>query len=596
MGNIATHSLGLVTKFTQLRKGSAKMTLRIKKDANGQKYIETTKTGYALVHDPILNKGSSFTQEELDTLSLRGIVAPNQAPLEQVVEKCFGILNAKSTPLEKHIYLRSLQDRNETLYYALVCKYPVEIMPLIYTPTVGEACQKFSEIYRRPRGLFIRYEDRDRLDEVFAHEQFDDTEIIVVTDGGRILGLGDQGAGGMGIPIGKLSLYTGCAGIAPQKTLPILLDVGTDNEELLNNPLYIGSRHKRISEEQYFEFVDIFVKAVMKHFPNVMLQWEDFAQPHALNILNKYRDQLCTFNDDIQGTAAIVVGALLAATKAAKSPITEQKVVVVGAGSAGVGISNLIIQAMVDAGMTEQQAYDQVYLVDRFGLLTDRLENKDFQIPFVKSADQVSAWKVADPNNITLLETVKHTKATMILGVCAQGGIFSEAVIKQMAENCEHPIVFPISNPTDKAEAKPVDVQKWTDGKAIIGTGSPFPDLIVDGKSRRVDQVNNSYIFPAMGLAVTAVGAKRVTDHMFLTAAQALAEISPSCKDPKANLLPPLTEIRAVSKHVAFAVAREAVQAGLSGYAKDLSDAQIMALIDDTMWEPVYLPYKYVAS
>ena len=568
------------------------MGINIKKDSNGNKYIATNKRGYNLIHDPLLNKGSSFTLDEIDELKLRGIVAPHHTHLDEVVDKIYNVLQNKSSNLERHIYLRGLQDRNETLFYAVLCKHPVEIMPLVYTPYVGEACEKFSEIYRRPRGLFIRYEDRDHLDEILDHHYFDDTEVIVVTDGGRILGLGDQGAGGMGIPIGKLSLYTACAGVAPEKTLPILLDVGTDNEALLNDPLYIGSRHKRIAEDEYEAFVEQFVTAIKKRFPNVLLQWEDFAQNHALKLLNKYKDQLCTFNDDIQGTAAIVTGALLSATNAAELPISKQNVVVVGAGSAGVGISNLIVKAMEDEGLSHQEALNNIFLVDRFGLLTDNLENKDFQQPFVKSISNLKHWQYQDEHNISLLETVTNAKATMILGVCAQGGIFTEAVIKQMAKNCQHPIVFPISNPNKKAEAKPEDVQNWTKGKAIIGTGSPFPDLMVNGKPRRVDQVNNCYIFPGLGLGIIAVKAKRVTDHMFLTAAQALAELSPAKKDKTANLLPSLSNIRGISRHVAIAVAKEAVTLKLTPY-ENLSEKEIEKMVDKATWIPEYLPYKY---
>ena len=338
----------------------------------------------------------------------------------------------------------------------------------------------------------------------------------------------------------------------------------------------------------------MFINAIKKRFPNVLLQWEDFAQNHALKLLNKYRDDLCTFNDDIQGTAAIVTGALLSATHAAEAPISKQKVVVVGAGSAGCGISNLIVKAMEDEGLTREEALNNVYLVDRFGLLTDNLENLDFQEPFVKPFNSLKGWEVSNKNNISLLETVTYAKATMILGVCAQGGIFSEEIIKQMVKNCNHPIVFPISNPNKKAEADPADVYKWTDGKAIIGTGSPFPPLTVNGNPRRVDQVNNCYIFPGLGLGILAIGATRVTDHMFLTAAQALAELSPAKEDKTANLLQPLTNIRPISRHVAIAVAKEAYESGLTPH-KNLSGTDIEKMVDDATWVPEYLPYRYKA-
>ncbi|MDC0534673.1 NAD-dependent malic enzyme [Francisellaceae bacterium] len=568
------------------------MSRVVKADSNGNKYIETNKRAHSLLQDPLLNKGSSFSLEELDAFKLRGIVAPHQAELDDVVEKTYQVMNEKNTNLERHIYLRALQDRNETLFYALLVKYPVELMPLVYTPYVGEACEKFSEIYRRPRGFFVRYEDRNRLDEILDHHYFDDTKVICVTDGGRILGLGDQGAGGMGIPIGKLSLYTSCAGIAPERTLPILLDVGTNNEDLLNDPLYIGSRHKRISEEEYTQFVDTFITAIKKRFPGVLLQWEDFAQNHALKLLNKYKDEICSFNDDIQGTAAVVTGSLLSAIHSAEIPISQQKVIMVGAGSAGVGISNLLVKAMQREGLTKEQAFASIFLVDRFGLITDNIESLDFQQPFSRPSSEVAGWDIADKHNITLLEAVKHSKATMIVGVSAQGRIFTEEVIKQLAANCEHPIIFPISNPNKKSEADPADVHKWTNGKAVIGTGSPFPPVMVNGKQKRVDQVNNCYIFPGLGLGISAIRAKKVTDDMFLTAGTALAQLSPATNDKEANFLQPLTNIRAISRHVAIAVAKEAVHSGLTDNS-ELSDQEIEQIIDNEIWEPVYLPLKY---
>ena len=565
--------------------------MHVKQDYAGNTYLEVHKKGFELIHDPLLNKGSSFSKDEIDALQLRGIVPPHQSTLEETVEKIYGVLNQKPDNLEKHIYLRALQDRNETLFYALIKKYTKEIMPLVYTPVVGKACQEFSHIYRRPRGLFIRYEDREYLTEILANSYFDETAVIVVSDGERILGLGDQGAGGMGIPIGKLSLYTACAGIAPQKTLPVLLDVGTDNQELLDDPLYIGSRHKRIRGREYDNFVDQFVEAIKKRFPAALLQWEDFAQPNALKLLNRYRDQLCTFNDDIQGTAAIVLSALLAAVADSDTPLASQQVVVVGAGSAGVGISNLIVKAMVNEGMQSQQAHEQIYLVDRHGLITDCTENKDFQQPFAKPVASLEGWTINDQNNITLDETVQGAQATMLIGVCAQGGIFTREVIEQMKEYTEHPIVFPLSNPTDKAEANPHDVLEWTSGKARVGTGSPFPPYTGHGLNRNIDQVNNAYIFPGMGLGSIAVKAAQVTDTMFLTAAQTVAALAPAQEEKGGNLLPELTQIRQISRTIAIAVGKEAVKEGVT--PEPWSDKEVVELIDQTIWEPVYLPYRY---
>lgn len=568
-----------------------KMKIDIKKDDKGQKYVELEVYGYDLINNPLLNKGRSFSHEERVNFKLRGIVPPSNFPLEEIVDKNFQVILDKSTDLERHIYLRSLQDRNETLFYALLNKYIEKIMPLVYTPTVGLACQHFGQIYRRPRGVFISHPNRDAIDEILDHDYFDGTEVIVVSDGERILGLGDQGAGGMGIPIGKLSLYTGCAGIAPNKTLPIILDVGTDNEQLLNDPLYIGWRHKRIRGAEYDEFIDKFVTAVKKRFPKVLLQWEDFAQPNALKLLNRYKNELCTFNDDIQGTASIVVGALLAATIASGVPLSKQKIIVVGAGSAGVGIANLILDAMVDDGITREDAYKAFFMVDRYGLITDNIDSLDFQKPFSRKSSDVANWSVANSQNITLLETVINSGATMLIGVSAQGGIFTRDVIKALAKNTEHPIVFPLSNPTEKCEANPHDVLDWSDAKAIVGTGTAYSPYETVNGPKRIDQVNNSYIFPGLGLGVLAIGATRVTDRMFLIAAKALAAISPVNHDKNGNLLPPLSEVRNVSRDIAIAVAEEAIREGLTGYGSDLNRVEIEQIIDDYIWEPVYLPY-----
>ncbi len=571
------------------------MKIEIKKDETGSKYVELDIEGYDIINNPVLNKGRSFTPDERAALHLKGIVPPAYLPLSEVVDKNYQIVLNSPNDLERHIFLRNLQDRNETLFYAMLAKFTEEIMPLVYTPVVGQACQKFGQIYRRARGVFISYLNKDYMDSILDHHNFDDVEVIVVSDGERILGLGDQGAGGMGIPIGKLSLYTGCAGIAPQKTLPIILDAGTDNETLLNDPLYLGWRHKRVRGAEYDDFVEKFVTAVKKRFPKVLLQWEDFAQNNALKILNKYRNELCTFNDDIQGTASIVVGALLSANKASGLSLSQQKIVVVGAGSAGVGISNLIVDALVDSGVSREDAHKSFFLVDRYGLITDNIDSLDFQKPFSRQASDVSSWDIVDNKNITLLETIRNAKATMLIGVCAQGGIFTQEIITAMADNCERPIVFPLSNPTEKAEANPHDVLNWTNGKAIVGTGTAFPLYDTGNGLRRIDQVNNSYIFPGLGLGVLVVKARQVTDKMFLVASKALAELSPAAKDPHGNLLPPLRDVGKVSRHIAFAVAREAINAGLTDY-ENLSDYDLNELINDYVWEPVYLPYRKKAE
>lgn len=567
------------------------MKLDIKIDENGQHFVELDINGYELVNNSILNKGRSFTAEERNDFKLHGIVPSAYFSLDEIVEKNYQIIMNIADDLDKHIFLRNLQDRNETLFYALLNKYIEDIMPLVYTPTVGKACQQFAHIYRKPRGIFISYPNKDRIDSMLEHIQLDDTDIIVVSDGERILGLGDQGAGGMGISIGKLALYTACAGVPPHKTLPIVLDVGTNNESLLNDPLYLGWRHERIREEEYDAFIELFISAIRKRFPHVLLHWEDFAQNNALKLLNKYKDHLCTFNDDIQGTASVVVGSLLSACNASGLDLTKQKIIVVGAGSAGVGISNLILDAMIESGVTKEMAYNSFYLVDRFGLITDNIDCLDFQNPFSRSGSEVALWSVRDKNNIGLLETVINSKATMIIGVCAQGGIFSEDVIKALAANCDRPIVFPLSNPTEKAEANPHDVLNWTSGKAIVGTGTAFPKYMTKNGLRRIDQVNNSYIFPGIGLGALVVRASRITNRMFLIAAKELAKFAAPLAKNSDNFLPPLTEVRKIARNIAFAIAKEAVQSGLTNY-KELSDEQINHLLDTYIWEPTYLPYK----
>lgn len=566
------------------------MKYTLKEDKAGNKYVEVNLLGYDLINNPMYNKGYGFSDEEKTTFKLHGLLPTGYFSLEERAKKVYKTLQEKPTPLEKHIFLRGLQDRNEVMFYRIIRDNIEELLPLVYTPVVGEACQRFSEIYRKPRGLYISYPEQDKIKEMLSNANFEGAEVIVVTDGERILGLGDQGAGGMGIPIGKLSLYTAIAGIAPYKTLPIILDVGTDNESLLTNPEYVGWQHKRVRGEDYDKFVDKFVTAVKEKFPHILLQFEDFAQPNALKLLTRYRDQLCTFNDDIQGTAAIAVGAILSAIKASGVELNAHKVVLCGAGSAGVGIANLIKDCLVEHGASTETAIGQIFLVDRHGLITDKVDSLDFQKPFIKNIPD--SWGVLDKSNITLLETIKNAKATILIGVSAQAGIFTAEIIAEMAKNTKHPIIFPLSNPDSKAEATPEQILKASNGMALVGTGTAFPNIMRNGKSMRVDQVNNCYIFPALGLGILAVKSKRVTDKMFLMAAIALSELSPARTDPMANLLPDLTKLELVAKHIAFAVARVAVDSGLSAIGDKLTDAEIKDLIEKYYWVPEYLPYK----
>lgn len=567
------------------------MDYRFVSDENAFSRVDVSLSGYALITHSLLNKGMHFSEEERRDFDLHGLLPPGETTIEEQTLRAYKALQSKATTLGKYTYLRELQDSNETLFHYLVSQHLEECMPIIYTPGVGDGCMYFSHIYRRPRGLFISYPCREYIDEMLAHPRFNETEVIVVSDGERILGLGDQGAGGMGIPIGKLCLYTACAGIHPRTTLPILLDTGTNNPDLINDPLYIGWRHERIRGSEYDEFIDMFVKAVKKRFPNVLLQWEDFAKNNAAPLLERYRDQLCTFNDDIQGTAAVATGTLLAAINVAKTQLKDQRVVILGAGSAGTGISELIIQAMKEEGLSSEEAHSRFYLIDRKGLITsDSTHLLPFQEPFAQKLSAIAEWKLEEPGQISFKDVIKNAKPTLLIGVSGQGGAFTEEIIREMATHVDRPIIFPLSNPTSKSEATPEDLLKWTDGKAIIGTGSPFGTVNKNGKNFRIDQTNNSYIFPGMGLGLLAVKARRVTDGMFMAAARALADASPSKTDPEANLLPLLSKIREISFKVALAVAQTAVKEGHS----DCPVEKIEHEIRKNMWTPDYLPYKKV--
>lgn len=559
-------------------------------DKKGNAYLEVAVSEFSLVGNPVLNKGMGFTEEERAAFDLYGLVPPRVATLEEQSDRSYESFSNKQTDLEKYLYLRDLQDSNETLFYHLLMRHVEEMMPIVYTPVVGLGCQRFSHIYRRPRGLFLAYPYRQYLDKILANPRFDKVKTIVVTDGERILGLGDQGAGGMGIPIGKLALYSALAGVHPATTLPITLDVGTNNPELINDPLYIGWKNERIRGEAYDQFIDQFVQAIKKRFPRVLLQWEDFAQQNAGRILEKYRHDLCTFNDDIQGTAAIATGTLLAATQVTGMKLRELKVAIVGAGSAGCGISNLIMQAMMEDGLSEQEARSRFYLIDRNGLLVEGMPDlKSFQEKFAQSKNNIADWKLTSSSQINLKDVIANARPHLLIGVSGQPGIFTEEIVRTMAKHTPKPVIFPLSNPTSRSEAVPEDLLKWTNGAAIIGTGSPFPNIMRNGKSFRIDQTNNAYIFPGMGLGLIAVHATQVTDKMFMLAAKALANCSPAKKDLSANLLPSFKDIRAVSFDVAFAVAKEAVHAGL---ADKYTDDEIAQRIRDKMWVPSYLPYR----
>jgi malate dehydrogenase (oxaloacetate-decarboxylating) len=559
-------------------------------EAEAQDIMEVPLTGQLLLDRSLLNKGTAFTPSERRELGLLGLLPPHHETLDQQVTRAYEALHDKPTDLERHIYLRQLQDSNATLFYRLLLDHLAELMPVIYTPTVGLACERYSHIIRRPRGLFIAYPERNDIDTILENAASPQVEVIVVTDGERILGLGDQGAGGMGIPIGKLALYTACGGIHPGTTLPILLDPGTNNRERLDDPLYIGWRHERVTGDEYDAFVDAFVQAVKRKFPGVLLQWEDFAQRNATRLLERYRDQLCTFNDDIQGTAAVTTGALLAAVVVTGRRLPEHTVAILGAGSAGCGIAEQLVAAMVEEGLPEPEARARFFLIDRNGLLHDGMDGLlPFQRKLAQPRDRVNGWRPAVDKPIGLLEVIDHAHPTILIGASGQPHTFTEDAIRAMARHTDRPIVFPLSNPTSRVEAAPADLIAWTDGRALVATGSPFDDVEHGGRRYPIAQCNNSYVFPGIGLGVSAVRARRVSDAMFMAAARALADTAPACRDPAGALLPPLSDSRPVARTIAIAVAEAARRDGL---ADPSATGDIEAMVDAKVWHPRYLTMR----
>jgi malate dehydrogenase (oxaloacetate-decarboxylating) len=552
--------------------------------------IRTRLSGYDLLNDPRLNKGTAFTEQERDAFALHGLLPPHIGTLDDQLLRRKKAFEAQPTPFAKYSYMRDLQDSNETLFYALITHNIEELLPIVYTPTVGEGCQRFSEIWRKPRGLFISYPNKHRIDQMLSDPRYDGIRCIVVSDGERILGLGDQGAGGMGIPIGKMALYTALAGVHPEHCLPILLDVGTNNKDRLNDPLYIGWLHERVRGQDYDDFVEAFVSAVKRRWPHILLQWEDFAGINAARLLDRYRDQLCTFNDDIQGTAAVTTATLLAAVNATGIPLKDQTILFLGFGSAGVGIANLMLAAIKETGLTEEQARSRFYAIDRYGLLVEGVQGiVPNQQPFVRQKSDVANWKLSNPANISLLDVVRNVKATVLVGVSGQTGAFTEDVVREMASHVDRPVIFPLSNPTSREEATPQQLLTWTNGKALVGTGSPFPPVTINGKTIHVAQTNNSYIFPGLALGILTSKAKRVTDAMIMASAKKLAELSPTQKDKNANLLPPITDSRKISFLIAQAVGRQAIADGVAGVPDEKAfDAALTAYV----WEPVYVPYE----
>ncbi len=542
--------------------------------------------GMDLLDTPVLNKSTAFTYEERTALGLHGLLPPQVESLQEQVARAYEAYQRKTDDLERHIYLRALQDRNEVLFYRLLLDHVEEMTPIIYTPVVAQACQQFSHIYRRPRGMFVSYPLRDSIPTLLNNRPYRDVDVTVVTDGQRVLGIGDQGAGGLGISIGKLSLYTLIGGIHPTRTLPIVLDVGTNNEQLLQDPFYIGWRHERLDGQQYYDFIDQFVQAVRQEMPNTCLQWEDFATPHARTILDRYRDHLLSFNDDIQGTAAVALAALISAVKVTGRPLKEQRVVFLGAGSAAIGVADFLLSAMVEAGLSEQEARSRFWIVDIHGVLhSGRIDLTPEQRPYAQPTERVSNWPEASTRSMGLADVITNVKATVLIGLSTAGGAFTEPIVREMARFVERPIIFPLSNPTAHSEATPADIIRWTEGRALVATGSPFPPVVYQERTIQISQCNNVYIFPAVGLGVGASGATRISDRMMLKAALALSEHSPSSKDANASLFPALRDLRPIAAEMAVTLGMEAQR---SGFAQPSTEQQLCNSVAASQWTPAY--------
>lgn len=554
--------------------------------------LETTLRGAEVLSTPLLNKGVAFTQEEREELGLKGLLPPAVLTLEEQARRAYEQFSSQPDDLLKNVYLTALHDRNEVLFYRILTEHLREMLPIVYTPTVGIAIQRYSHEYRKPRGIYLSINDPSGIEDAFANigATAENIDLVVVTDGEGILGIGDWGVGGINIAIGKLAVYTAAVGIDPSRVLPVILDVGTNREELLNNPFYIGNRHPRITGEAYDEFIDTFVQAVNKQFPKALLHWEDFSSRNARKILDKYRHDVCTFNDDIQGTGAVSLAAVLSAVKASGVPLSEHRVVVFGAGTAGIGIADQVRDAMVRVGLSDEESHNRFWCIDRNGLVTDNMEDLlDFQIPYARKEAEVSDWKQNDA--IGLAEVVKHVKPTILIGTSTVAGAFKEEIIKEMASHVERPIILPMSNPTPLAEAKPADLIEWTEGKALVATGSPFEPVTYNGVTYVIGQSNNALIFPGLGLGTIVVRASVMTDGMFAAAAEAVASMVDTSQ-PGAPILPEVEELRNISELVAIEVAKVAVAEGVA--RENLSDDDIKIAVKEAIWEPEYRQIKAV--
>ncbi|MCC7014599.1 MAG: NAD-dependent malic enzyme [Planctomycetes bacterium] len=559
-------------------------------EKTGLPYLAVRKRGRDLLLDPLTNKGTGFPLAERDALGLHGFLPPKICDLDEQLARAYENNRGAKTPLEKYVHLATLQDRNEVLFFRLLHEHIEELMPIVYTPTVGEACQRFSHLYRQARGIYLGIDQRGRVAEVLRGYPIERPSVIVVTDGERILGLGDQGIGGMGIPIGKLCLYTLCAGLPPDTTLPIILDVGTDNQERLDDPLYLGLRRNRVRGAEYQEFVDEFVEAVKEVFPTAVLQWEDFLKENAMHQLGRFRDKLCSFNDDIQGTAAVTVAGLIASLRIAGGKLSDQRLLLGGAGASAQGIAALFVAALVEEGLDVRAAHGHVFMVDRGGLVVSgRPKLEPFKAEFARDPAEISDWRVSNREHITLEETILNAHPTMLVGTSATPGFFTEAVVRAMGCINARPVIFPLSNPTSKAECTPADALRWTDGRALVATGSPFAPVELQGRRFRTGQCNNSFIFPGVGLGAWVGRLRYISDEMFLDAAHTLANCVSEADLAEGALFPQLGRIRDISHAIACAVIRRGIE---QGHAERSLERGLEERVRRSMWFPQYLPFR----
>ncbi len=558
----------------------------------GERYIETSLCGKPLLTTPQLNKGTAFTNEERKEFGLLGKLPYRVETLDEQVKRAYLQYSSYTTRLQQNIYLNNLHDKNQILFYKLLHRHLGEMLPTIYTPIVGTAVKRFSLEYRQPRGLYIAHSDKNHIEEIIKNRSNPEIDVIVVTDGEGVLGIGDQGIGGMDIPVAKLMVYCLCGGIDPTRTLPVFLDAGTNNQDLLNDPMYLGCRHPRISDAAYDDFIASFVHEIHKQFPNAFLHWEDLGRGNARRILDQFQNELCTFNDDIQGTGAVTLSALLAACDVTGSKLQDQRIVVFGAGSAGTGISDQIIDLLVRDGLSVEEAYQRFWLIDRQGLLLNNdIDLTEAQKPYARARKEVAKWHINEKQHPSLTDTIRYVKPTILIGCSAQPGAFSQDIIETMTKTCERPIIFPLSNPDEKCEAKPADILTWSQGKALIATGTAFAPIEYHNRMVQIAQCNNALVFPGIGLGVLAVNATKLTKEMILAAAETLCKFAPSKKDSFLPLLPSLDDAQAVAKAIAIAVARSAIE---SGYAQRNQDTDLEKLVDDLFWKPRYLPFKKI--